>query len=185
MIKLFEQDVLVLDAQTESPEKFSMLEKAKDLANAINLTMVKAKLMDEEEGEGWSQEYTDHVERLYRRYLCMTFLNPKRSYVPTRDLDLFWHQHILDTRAYAEDCQNIFGYFLHHFPYFGMRGEEDAKDLLNSFEMTKKTYAHLFGEDYCSVFKTENATTCHRCSNQCKKCSSGCGGVSCTTCKNK
>lgn len=103
---------------------------------AIDLCMVKRKLMDKEEGQGWTQEYVDFVEKRYRRYLCMIRIDPNGSAVPTKEIDLFWHQHILDTRAYANDCETIFGYFLHHFPYFGMRGEEDALNLTKSFEET-------------------------------------------------
>lgn len=60
-------------------------------------------------------------------------------------IDDFWHLHILDTQKYAEDCQVIFGYFLHHFPYFGMRGEEDAKNLSDSWEETCNLYQNRFG----------------------------------------
>ncbi len=152
--------------------------------NALDFTMVKQKLMDEEEGQGWCQEYTDHVEQRYRRYLGMVRANPGGSVVPTRDIDLFWHQHILDTRAYVEDCQRVFGYFLHHFPYLGMRGEEDAKELVNRFEETKVVYARIFGEDYCAEFEDSDASRCHKCSSKCHKCQSGCG-MKCTQCTSR
>ena len=41
-------------------------------------------------------------------------------------MDAFWHQHILDTVAYQRDTVQIFGYFLHHFPYFGIWAAKDA-----------------------------------------------------------
>jgi hypothetical protein len=44
-------------------------------------------------------------------------------------VDEIWHQHILDTHAYHRDCDAIFGSYLHHFPYFGMRGDADAQAL--------------------------------------------------------
>ena len=47
----------------------------------------------------------------------MLYLDFEAPHVPTIDIDLFWHQHILDTRAYAKDCQKVFGQFLHHFQF--------------------------------------------------------------------
>jgi hypothetical protein len=149
---------------------------------AIDLSMIKIKLMDEEEGQGWSREYTEYVEVRYRRYLCMLCVDD--GAVPTRDIDLFWHQHILDTRAYANDCEMVFGEFIHHFPYFGMRGEEDARNLQSSFERTKVLYEMMFGEDYCAEPKGHLATTCHKGPNYCHKCKSGCG-MKCTQCKSR
>lgn len=151
----------------------------REQVDEIDLSMVKLKLMDEEEGQGWSKEQVDHVEKRYRRYLIMLRLSPFGDAVPTRDIDLFWHQHILDTRAYAEDCQRVFGEFIHHFPYFGMRGPEDADNLNSSFEATKELYFDLFGESYC---EDTAATRCHKCGSTCHKCQSGCG-MKCTKCK--
>lgn len=59
-------------------------------------------------------------------------------------MDIFWHYHILDTAKYAEDCNEIFGYFLHHYPYFGMNGKQDALNLNNAFEETQILYKDHF-----------------------------------------
>jgi hypothetical protein len=168
MNKTFEYDTLELP--TAESKKSPMPDKAFGIINSIDLTMVKMKLMDEEEGQGWDQAYCEEIENLYRRYLCMLYLDFEAPHVPTIEIDLFWHQHILDTRAYAKDCQTIFGQFLHHFPYFGMRGEEDAKNLNDAFEETKKFYFELFGEAYC-----EETSSCKKCS-----CSSKCGVSQCS-----
>jgi hypothetical protein len=60
-------------------------------------------------------------------------------------MDLFWHYHILDTIKYAEDCALIFGRFLHHFPYLGLRGDEDASRLRIAWQQTQALYALEFG----------------------------------------
>lgn len=180
MTTQFEQNVL--EMSITYAKQNDKIDKAMSLINSIDFSMVKAKLMDEEEGQGWDKDYTDYVEVLYKRYLCMIYVNPEGSTVPTKEIDLFWHQHILDTRAYVKDCEKIFGKFLHHFPYFGMRGEEDAQNLLDSFEETKIAYFQLFGEDYCSGYENQESSRCHKCSSKCHKCSSGCG-MKCTTCK--
>jgi hypothetical protein len=114
--------------------------------------------MDPEEGLGWDAEHTDAVELRYRRFLCMLYLDRNASIVPSKQIDAFWHQHILDTRAYAADCERVFGEFIHHFPYFGMRGEADAENLKRCFEETQRWYDELFHERY-----TLDQGSCRKC----------------------
>jgi hypothetical protein len=137
--------------------------KAMQQINSLDLSMVKRKLMDREEGQGWTQETADRAEKRYRRFLGMVYCDWNGSIVPTKDIDTVWHQHILDTRAYAEDCERVFGEFLHHFPYFGMRGDEDARNLTASFERTKMLYAELFDEDYVEEIGSVDAGKCVKC----------------------
>src|SRR5205814_958393 len=106
---------------------------------------IKLKLMDAEEGQGWSREYADQMALAYKRFLALMVKFPEQTIAPTKDIDKFWHGHILDTIKYAEDCQNVFGYFLHHFPYFGMRGAEDAAALAEAGRQTAQLYAKEFG----------------------------------------
>lgn len=141
-----------------------------DEIDTIDLSMVARKVKDAEEGEGWTPEFTGLVEKRYRRFLFMTLAYPNHSIVPTKDIDAFWHQHILDTRAYAQDCERVFGYFLHHFPYFGMRGAADARNLVSSFEGTKSLYYELFGEDYLLVCGGDEASKCVKCGTGPVKC---------------
>ncbi|MBI3371627.1 MAG: hypothetical protein HY017_07700 [Betaproteobacteria bacterium] len=113
---------------------------------ALELEPIKVKLMDPEGGQGWSREYADRMELAYTRFLTLLVKFPDETIAPTKDVDKFWHGHILDTLKYAEDCQNVFGYFLHHFPYFGMRGEEDAANSRAAAENMHRIYEREFGE---------------------------------------
>lgn len=112
---------------------------------ALDLDPVKFKLMDKKEGMGWSRAKVDAVELEYRRFLALTARYPEEAITPNTDVDKFWHGHILDTMKYAQDCQEVFGYFLHHFPYFGMRDEEDAANLDRAAANTKALYEKEFG----------------------------------------
>jgi hypothetical protein len=114
----------------------------------LDLSMVKMKLCltIEKEGKGWSQLQAEASEVQYKRFLKLCVLYEGRV-VPTRDIDEMWHAHILDTKAYIEDCQRVFGSYLHHFPYFGLRDDEDAKDLANAFAETVVLFKKHFGED--------------------------------------
>lgn len=114
----------------------------------LDLTMVKRKLQDPIEGLGWDQQQCDEVEKEYRRFLALKRTYRDREIVPNHAVDAFWHQHILDTEAYARDCSILFGDFLHHYPYFGMNGDDDAKALTSAFEETARLYEEVFGESY-------------------------------------
>jgi len=113
---------------------------------ALDLDPIKFKLMDKKEGQGWSREQADRNEREYKRFLALMAKFPDEPIVPNTDVDKFWHAHILDTMKYAEDCDRIFGYFVHHFPYFGMRDAEDAANLASAASATQRLYAQEFGE---------------------------------------
>jgi hypothetical protein len=112
---------------------------------ALDLDPIKFKLMDAKEGHGWTREEADRHEIEYRRFLALVAKYPEEAITPDTNVDKFWHGHILDTMKYAEDCQQIFGYFLHHFPYFGMRGDEDAANLAEAAAKTRSLYQQEFG----------------------------------------
>lgn len=116
----------------------------------IDLEPIKVKLMHKESGEGWSLEKVNAVEFEYRRFLHLMKLFPTEQTAPLFDVDTFWHYHILDTQKYAVDCQQVFGYFLHHFPYIGLRGEDDATAHQRVGERMRELYESTFGEPYVS-----------------------------------
>ena len=114
----------------------------------LNLDAIKVKLMHRESGEGWSLEKANAVEFEYRRFLILMKQFPQEETAPLMDVDTFWHYHILDTLKYAADCEQVFGYFLHHFPYIGLRGEDDEAAHQRVGERMKQLYEQTFGEDY-------------------------------------
>jgi hypothetical protein len=118
--------------------------KLNGMITALDLDPIKIKLMDSNDGESWSRAKAEAVDREYRRFLQLNLDHPRVPIVPTKDVDKFWHFHILDTMKYAEDCTSVFGRFLHHFPYFGLRGEDDARDLREAAENTRLLYRQTF-----------------------------------------
>jgi hypothetical protein len=123
-----------------------VLTKEKEAAiNSIDLSMISMKLMNEHDGVGWNEHQCAEVEKEYKRYLILNMLYPDENIVPNMAIDTMWHYHILDTQAYQRDCQTVFGYFLHHYPYFGMQGEADEKQFVSSFDRTKMLYEKTFG----------------------------------------
>lgn len=132
----------------------------------IDLEMVKMKLQDKEEGLGWTIDQSNEAEVEYKRYLHLTKKFPDESLVPHSIMDDMWHQHILDTRAYHKDSDMIFGEYLHHFPYFGLRSALDKQDLIDSFDKTQMIYANEFGED---MIKDESSHCKRACPSYCKR----------------
>jgi hypothetical protein len=124
----------------------------------LDLGPIKFKLMDPEEGKGWTREFVEHLETQYKRHLTLVAKYPQEAIAPDRNVDRFWHAHILDTRKYIGDCERVFGFYLHHFPYFGMRGADDAAALATAGERTRELYEAEFGAEpgpadsaFCSV----------------------------------
>jgi hypothetical protein len=115
---------------------------------ALDLDPIKVKLMHKESGEGWSLEQATAVEFEYRRFLYLMKQFPEEGAAPRVDVDIFWHYHILDTIKYAQDCQAVFGYFLHHFPYIGLRGAEDLDAHQRVGERMRELYEETFGESF-------------------------------------
>lgn len=136
-----------------------------DIAS-IDLEMIKMKLREPKEGVNWTADQVEDAEIEYKRYLHLTrhFPYPTYSIVPNKIMDTMWHYHILDTRAYHRDCEKTFGHYLHHYPYFGLRGDDDAKNLKAQFENTKEYYLQTFGE---SMARNREADCWHDCEDRC------------------
>jgi hypothetical protein len=117
----------------------------------LDLDPIKVKLMHVESGEGWSRDKADAVETEYRRFLYLMKAFPNEQTAPLVDVDTFWHYHILDTVKYAADCERAFGYFLHHYPYVGMRGEDDEAVRVRSGERMRELYEATFGASYAAA----------------------------------
>jgi hypothetical protein len=113
--------------------------------DALDLEPIKVKLTHSGDGPGWTLEHADAAEQDYKRFLVLNLKYPRRSIVPSHTSDTFWHYHILDTMKYAEDCDIVFGRFLHHFPYFGLLGPEDEIALATAWEDTSELYLAEFG----------------------------------------
>lgn len=135
----------------------------------LDLKSIIVKIMDKVEGKGWDLSHARLIEGEYRKFLLLLAKYPNEAIVPASEVDEFWHYHILDTLKYAQDCEDIFGYFVHHFPYFGMRGEEDAKNLRNAWDRTCDLYLEHFGKpsDYVQNVVWNSIGRCPNCGKKC------------------
>lgn len=122
----------------------------KQKVDELDLEPIAVKLMDPEDGKGWSLEKALAMVGEYRKFLFLVGAAMQAEdsdpVVPWGGVDEVWHVHILDTEKYQHDCEQLFGRFLHHFPYYGMRGEDDRKNLVDSARQTLEKVLMHFGE---------------------------------------
>jgi hypothetical protein len=129
--------------------------------NNLDFTPIKRKLMEPKpDGMGWTSAQCEQAEFWYVRYLQVVLMYPCLKHVPNEPIDVFWHYCILDTRKYRADCEFVFGFFLDHYPYYGLNGDAQSRD--DSFSATNEIYRRLFGEDCLSMnqFPKIDASTC-------------------------
>ena len=126
----------------------------------LDLEPIKFSLTQREEGANWSEDKAKLLEVWYRRFLYLVSLYPGKVIVPGKDIDIFWHTHILDTQKYMADCETLFGRYFHHFPYFGMRGEKDRSNLEKAFRETDHLYLQHFEESPLGIGIADCGSLC-------------------------
>jgi hypothetical protein len=71
----------------------------------------------------------------YRQFLDwkITFVDlDAKKLSPSISINKMWHQHILDNRNYAEDCQFLFGKIIYHDPDGELDMEAHRKRIANT-----------------------------------------------------
>ena len=139
-------------------EEFVVQEKMNEamaVVNSIDFEQMNNKLVN---FYGWSKEDVSLMNNYYKKWLSIHVCYTELATAPSAKLDEYWHMHILDTQKYMEDCQMVFGKYLHHYPYFGL--ESDNDNLNTGFELTKKLFKHHFGHDLTGLANPCKATKC-------------------------
>jgi hypothetical protein len=93
--------------------------------------------------QGWTRRQADSACQLYKNFLLLNVkYGPDSGLAPSQEIDEIWHSHILDTAHYMQDCQNIFGYYLHHAVV-----EQESIPVTDeqAFAKTQRLYLQEFG----------------------------------------
>lgn len=130
-----------------------VFKEAMSVVETWEFTFAVEKLMDSEPAK-WSEEKCNAAVRDYKRYMAVTKALGGIQLVPNSEIDEIWHMHILDTRAYMKDCEELFGEFLHHYPYFGMLNDENKQQWVDVQNTSEKLWNSLFGEP---LYKSESS----------------------------
>lgn len=131
--------------------------EARRYIDSIDFSMLIHKLAipDANISRIWCPEMAKIAVDYYRNFLwLLRKYGTKEVLAPSTEIDEIWHHHILDTYKYHEDCRAIFGTYLHHYPYFGMRGATDSVELVEAFSRTQALHYEEFGE-YIMSFEEE------------------------------
>ena len=110
--------------------------------NHLNLEDIRLRIIEKHE---LPCQLANEIIAEYRKFLYMVAVkskNPRtrdRGISPPPLVDIAWHLHLLDSKRYAKDCQEVLGFFLNHSP---IQFRHEAGD----FDLTMQLYSDLFVE---------------------------------------
>lgn len=114
--------------------------------NNLDWKSVAYKLMLSEHGHGWTTRKTEVAIARYKMFLYLQFIFPNIELVPTQEIDEVWHTHILlNTYQYIQDCQDLYGYILHHRSNGGVIDRAMNQHQDTAFAMTLTLFREIFG----------------------------------------
>ena len=135
------------------------LEEAVNYINNIDFSSIAEKLCSADPllCRKWSPAEAEVALQYYKNFLFLNkkYLDEFPIIPPMLEVDEIWHHHILDTRQYINDCNQIFGYYFHHHPYFGTRNHADTANLDTAFQLTQKLHESEFGSKMLNIWSAE------------------------------
>lgn len=95
----------------------------------------------------WSKKHISLAILSYQMFLYIARVFPTWSHAPHRSMDEVWHNHILYTKQYTQDCQALFGHYMHHNPASPRtkRGKKEKESLRDSYLNTRRQMVLTFG----------------------------------------
>jgi hypothetical protein len=81
------------------------------------------------------------AERIMDRalgFLKLCKLEPGCPYGPSKLVDIGWHTFILDTAQYANFCQRVVGWFIHHIPAYELNSNHNPSGLADTVEALRR-----------------------------------------------
>lgn len=150
----------------------SMSNTTADMRAPVNVTvdLLRSSYRSESFPQEWTEEQRRKSLDRYLRWLRLKQANPARRMAPTRDIDMFWHLHMLAPVAYHRDCLALFGKVLDHDGGFGNTPDE-LPELQRVFKQTAELWEAAYGEPYGEDglwMRDAGPTACwHNCQNRC------------------
>ena len=133
------------------------LDDAVRYINAMDFSQIQRKLCSDDEllCRIWTATEAEIAIQYYKNFLYLNkkYLDAFPVLPPMLEVDEVWHHHILDTRRYIKDCDQVFGHYFHHYPYFGTRGEKDLRNLDIAFEVLQSLYEKEFGSRMLPIWE--------------------------------
>jgi len=121
------------------------LEEARRYLEKLDLNYIVAAMCSETYSlPRWERQDALECSQRYKNFLFLQKKYLPFSLIPTRQIDEFWHNHILYTKQYFADCQHIFGHYLHHEP----ADPNESNQLIDDYLRTKTLYLAEFGKPF-------------------------------------
>jgi hypothetical protein len=95
------------------------------------------------ERKKWSHGRVKEIKSEYAKYLAICYFNRGERFAPSKDVDEFWHQHILCTADYLKFCDRTLGKFIHHKP--NLKSQRSREESLQRYNQFIETYYLHFG----------------------------------------
>ena len=80
----------------------------------LNLTQIRQKLAIE---RNWTAQHALFVETRYKAFLFLLGFKGGHPLIPSDDVGDMWYAHIVETQKYIDDCEKLFGRYVHHHPF--------------------------------------------------------------------
>jgi len=114
---------------------------------------------------GIAEQPIQHKLMAYLQFLFLMYRYPSLTLVPPRAIATVWQAHILDTRKYYQDCQQLFGCLdlAHHQACLPLLSTADQQQLMHNFAITCTLFERHFNVDALIL---DEPSTCQRPSQQ-------------------
>jgi len=116
-----------------------------DIINSIDLEPIIQRLIKRKK---WTLRKAYEIAKLYRNFLYIGKKYGDKKISPSQQIDDFWHEHVLDTKKYHEDCNKIFGHYLHHNPANESKITPEYKQ---GFERLQELHKQEFGYEVYDI----------------------------------
>lgn len=107
------------------------------MMKVISVDLLSAAKRSSSFPKDWSESRMQTELARYERFLLLAKEFPGQPLAPTREIDEFWHLHMLSPMAYHTDCMQLFGEVLDHDGGFGLDPSE-LPELQRTFEATAR-----------------------------------------------
>ncbi|RYZ17712.1 MAG: glycine-rich domain-containing protein-like [Myxococcaceae bacterium] len=143
----------------------------------LSVDLIRSSYRSEDFPADWTDAQRRHSLDRYEKWLLLKVKHPDARLAPTRDIDRFWHLHMLSPVAYVNDCQRLFGQLLDHDGGFG-HDPAELPELKRVFRETATLWEAAYEQPYREDGRWEHdetaLTSCwHNCSNRCWHACSG------------
>lgn len=143
----------------------------------VNLRLANRRLVDDRlwnrlvnriiKDEQLDRQFAERIMDQALGFLQLCAVEPDEAYGPSPLVDIGWHTFILYTREYAEFCNRVAGFFIHHVP---TDNESEGSSLGHGLETASAMRAHGIAADAdlwpsgaeCSHKKCYSCTTGHK-----------------------